>query len=146
MGRQAEAVDFHLGGRLRARREALGLTQDQLAERLGISAAEVRLYEDGSKKIPPRRLVQAAETLGPSLQWFLEGSLGGPCQGPLNQASRDIMRFLAMPEAYLLISAFVSISSSELRRSVILHAQAASQSEGAHGPEAVAAPERGARS
>ncbi len=123
-------VAAHLGRRLRERREALGLSPEQLAARLGTSPAEVRMFEEGAKKIPPRRLLQAAEVLRVSLDWFFEGTPVGDGGTLLGQASRDVARFLAMPEAYPLISAFIGIESRERRQSVILHAQAAGEEEG----------------
>ncbi len=145
MERQVATKPFHLGGRLRARREAMGMTEDQVAEKLGTSAAEIRMFEDGSKGIPPRRLVQAAETLGPSLQWFLEGSPAASCEATLGPVSRDVMRFLAMPDAYPLISAFIAISSRERRQSLILQAQAASQPEASEGPNGITPPQHKSR-
>ncbi len=142
MERQEATAAFHLGIRLRAQREAMGLTQDQLAKRLGTSPAEIRMFENGSKKIPPRRLMQAVEMLGPSLQWFLEGSPAASCEAPLSPASREVMRFLAMPDAYPLISAFIAISSHERRQSVIRHAQVESQSGGSIGKHSLAPPIR----
>ncbi len=138
MEQQVATKPCHLGERLRARREAMGLTQDQLAKKLGTSAAEIRMFEDGAKRIPPRRLVQAAETLGPSLQWFLEGSPAASCEAALGPVSRDVARFLAMPDAYPLISAFIAISSRERRQSLILQAQAASHPEGSAGAHSIA--------
>ncbi len=129
MERDEATVGSHLGRRLRERREARGMTRDQLAARLGTSPCEVAMFEDGTKRIPPRHLIQAAEALGASLQWFLEGAPSLGSGAPLGQVSRDLVRFLSMPESYQLISAFIAISNRERRQSVVRQAQAVSQAE-----------------
>ncbi len=129
MERDEATVGSHLGRRLRERREARGMTREQLAARLGTLPGEVAMFEVGTKRIPPRHLIQAAEALGASLQWFLEGAPPVGCGAPLDGASRDLVRFLSIPESYQLISAFIAISSRERRQSVVIHAQTVSQAE-----------------
>ena len=49
----ATDIDLHLGRRLRRRRRLLGLTQAQLAERMGVSPGTVYRWEAGS--VTPQR-------------------------------------------------------------------------------------------
>jgi transcriptional regulator with XRE-family HTH domain len=52
---------------IRRRRETLGLTQHQFAERLGVTYQQVHKYETGVNRINVDRLYQAAHILGLSL-------------------------------------------------------------------------------
>jgi transcriptional regulator with XRE-family HTH domain len=57
-----KAVDLHVGGLVKKRRLALGLTQEKLADRLGITFQQVQKYEKGTNRIGSSRLVQIAES------------------------------------------------------------------------------------
>ena len=58
------AIERRIGVRIRARRLALGLTQEQLADALGVSNQQVQKYENGSNRIAAARLVRLAARLG----------------------------------------------------------------------------------
>lgn len=61
----AEARDaFELGGRVRAERERLGLTQSELAERMGTTQPTVARLEAGGVTPSLETLHRAAEALG----------------------------------------------------------------------------------
>jgi transcriptional regulator with XRE-family HTH domain len=66
-------VDQHVATRLRERRLALGLTQQQLAERIGSSAQRVHKYETGGNRVWAGRLFQLAEVLGVGVGYFFAG-------------------------------------------------------------------------
>ena len=57
-------IDRSLGGRLRDKRMSNGLSQEQLAEKLGIDPKDVDLYETGAKRISADRLLRIAKALG----------------------------------------------------------------------------------
>ena len=80
----AHPVDIHVGDRLRARRTILGLTQDGLAEAVGLTFQQIQKYERGSNRIGASRLYQLARLLGVSVDYFfegLDGKLGDPAEG-----------------------------------------------------------------
>ena len=56
---------------VRARREQLGLSQAQMAERLGVTLATVCRWENGEAIPPPKRLAQLAHTLDLDLDHML---------------------------------------------------------------------------
>jgi transcriptional regulator with XRE-family HTH domain len=56
-----------LGEFLKARREALGLTQRSLAQKLGVEASHVAFIESGRRKPSLKLLARIADTLG--LDW-----------------------------------------------------------------------------
>jgi transcriptional regulator with XRE-family HTH domain len=57
---------------IRRRREELGLTQEQLGERAGLSRQQVCQYERGARTPPSRRLQQLAA----ALEWDLNSLYG----------------------------------------------------------------------
>lgn len=65
-----------LAGRIRAFRKLKGLTQHELAEKLGVSVAIVGAVERGTRKAEPRLLREIASTLGVGEE-ELNGTTGG---------------------------------------------------------------------
>jgi transcriptional regulator with XRE-family HTH domain len=57
------AVLAHVAARLRERRTAAGLTQQGLADVLGVSCQQAHKYESGVNRIPVDRLWQVAQAL-----------------------------------------------------------------------------------
>ncbi|QNL17857.1 helix-turn-helix transcriptional regulator [Hyphobacterium sp. CCMP332] len=66
-------IDFHIGKRLRRRRRLLGLTQQQLAESVGIRFQQIQKYECGANRVSASRLYELSESLDVPAQYFYEG-------------------------------------------------------------------------
>lgn len=66
-------IDLHVGKRLRRRRRLLGLTQQQLAESVGIRFQQIQKYECGANRVSASRLFELAEALDVPVQYFYEG-------------------------------------------------------------------------
>jgi transcriptional regulator with XRE-family HTH domain len=62
--RGPQDVDLDVGRRLRRRRLELGLTLQDVAERLGVTSRQVHKYETGASRVSAGRLRQIAEVLG----------------------------------------------------------------------------------
>ena len=69
----ATDIDLHLGRRLRRRRRLLGLTQQQLALKVGIRFQQIQKYECGANRISAARLSQLAEALETPVSYFYDG-------------------------------------------------------------------------
>lgn len=69
----ASDIDRIVGERIRRRRVLLGLTQDQLADALGISYQQIQKYETGANRVSAGRLFKIAETLDTKAGWFFDG-------------------------------------------------------------------------
>src|ERR1700761_928078 len=69
----ATDIDLHLGKRLRRRRRLLGLTQQQLANSVGIRFQQIQKYECGANRISAARLWQLAEALETPVAYFYDG-------------------------------------------------------------------------
>lgn len=74
--RVADEADAHIGRRIRERRLMLGLSQQQLAQTIGVTYQQAHKYETGVNRVSAGRLYRIAEALGVPVSWFYEG-LGG---------------------------------------------------------------------
>jgi transcriptional regulator with XRE-family HTH domain len=70
--RKPNDVDAHVGARLRQRRMLLGISQEQLAEMLGLTFQQVQKYERGTNRVSASRLFQLARALDTPITWFFE--------------------------------------------------------------------------
>ena len=82
-------IDVHVGLQVRLRRKELKISQEKLAETLGLTFQQVQKYERGANRISASKLYEIARTLRVSIAWFFEG-LGDP------EAGRD--QAMAQPE------------------------------------------------
>jgi transcriptional regulator with XRE-family HTH domain len=74
---RAEDVDRHVGARVRQRRVMLGLTQQQMADLIGVTYQQAHKYEKGINRVAAGRLYQMARVLGVDIGYFFEGLNGG---------------------------------------------------------------------
>lgn len=68
-----DPVDIHVGSRLRLQRTILGLSQTDLAERVGLTFQAIQKYERGDIRISASRLYELAKVLGISVSSFFDG-------------------------------------------------------------------------
>jgi transcriptional regulator with XRE-family HTH domain len=69
---RASSIDVHVGGRVRLRRTMLGLSQEKLAEGLGLTFQQVQKYERGMNRIGASRLFQLAGLLDVPVGFFFD--------------------------------------------------------------------------
>lgn len=69
----AHTVDVYVGKRIRQRRWLIGMTQQQLAEHVGIKFQQIQKYETGANRVSASRLWEIAHALGTSISYFYEG-------------------------------------------------------------------------
>ena len=67
-------IERHVGLRIRQRRILLGLTQQQLAELIGVTYQQAHKYERGVNRISAGRLYEIARVLGVGVGYFFEGT------------------------------------------------------------------------
>ena len=70
---RAQEVDRYVGARIRERRIMLGLTQQQLADMIGVTYQQAHKYERGINRIAAGRLYDIAQALGVTISYFFEG-------------------------------------------------------------------------
>ncbi len=119
MGHAGREVDRYIGQRLRQQRDLHGLLESQVAARLEVKVAQLLLFEDGRERIPAPLLVKAAELFRVSVGWFFESAPAFASVDGLMPANAEIARFLALPEAYPLMKAFIALGSAEARQTAL---------------------------
>lgn len=68
-----DSVDIHVGNQLRARRKIIDMTQEGLANGIGLTFQQIQKYERGLNRISAGRLYQFANILGVPITYFYEG-------------------------------------------------------------------------
>ena len=66
------AVDVHVGQRLRTRRTLLGLSQMALAGAVGLTFQQLQKYEKGANRIGASRLYDLSQVLGVDMAYFFD--------------------------------------------------------------------------
>jgi transcriptional regulator with XRE-family HTH domain len=70
---RANDTDRHVGARIRERRIMLGLSQQQMADLIGVTYQQAHKYERGINRISAGRLYEIAQVLGVPVGHFFEG-------------------------------------------------------------------------
>ena len=72
-------IDRHVGRRIRGKRRALGLEQDDVARALGVGPDTIEAYERGNVRVPSDHLIKLSDFLGVPVSYFFPS---GPCPKP----------------------------------------------------------------
>src|SRR5215467_3508159 len=75
--RRPNPIDVHVGSRVRFRRMLLGMSQEKLGEKLGLTFQQIQKYEKGINRIGASRLFDLAHVLGVPVQFFYEEAPAG---------------------------------------------------------------------
>ncbi|MFT7594508.1 MAG: transcriptional regulator with XRE-family HTH domain [Paracoccaceae bacterium] len=107
-------VDVHVGKRVRHRRWLTGMTQQQLAEQVGIKFQQIQKYETGANRVSASRLWDIADALDVPVSFFFEG---------LDKAHKDEAEKSMVPpdlmgdkEALDLVRSYYAIPENQRRR------------------------------
>lgn len=79
-----EAATF--GDRVAGARESVGLSQDNLAQRLGVKEKTIRAWEDDQAEPRANKLAMMSGVLNVSMRWLLTGDGQGVADPDENQA------------------------------------------------------------
>jgi len=93
----------------------VGMTQQQLAEKVGIKFQQIQKYETGMNRVSASRLWDISETLSVPIAYFFEG-LGA--EGEAEQKTAGVVPgdLLADKEALELIRSYYAIPETQRRR------------------------------
>jgi transcriptional regulator with XRE-family HTH domain len=121
--RAPNPIDIHVGRRVRQRRKAMGVTQERLADDLGLTFQQVQKYERGANRISASKLYEIAAALQTSTAYFFEG-LADPAsakgEGGADPASEKFVNaFLMSTEGLELAELFTRLQSSRLRKRIV---------------------------
>ena len=114
------AIDRLVGRHLRARRLELGLSQQQLAEAIGVTFQQIQKYEHGSNRVVASRLYDLAKVLHVTVEYFFAGAERD--QVFATEAARPDAAAAGYPtpeETRKLVDAYYSIEYPALRRKLI---------------------------
>jgi transcriptional regulator with XRE-family HTH domain len=115
-------VDELIGSRIRERRRALRLTQEDLATRVGVTPQQVHKYESGANRIAASMLFEIAAVLQAPISTFFEGAIaGGEARAKEHEQFAKEMRELAL--------GFEDIGEARLRRLILRIIKAATEAD-----------------
>ena len=117
--RKPSHVDAHVGSRIRLRRKLLGLSQQQLAERLGLTFQQVQKYERGVNRVSASKLYETAQVLQASVTHFFEGLEGETVVTRSSDGETAVTTFLMTTEGMELAKLFPRIPKGRMRHQVL---------------------------
>ncbi len=105
-------VDVHVGKRVRHRRWMVGMTQQQLATKVGIKFQQIQKYETGMNRVSASRLWDIANALEVAVSYFFEGI---DAEETLDEVS-PAGDLLADKEALDLVRSYYAIPENQRRQ------------------------------
>ncbi len=116
-------IDVHVGSRVRLRRMLVGMSQEKLGEKLGLTFQQIQKYEKGANRIGASRLYQIAQILGVSVQFFFDDmaeDVKPPEEGFAEAESTPfVMDFVNSSEGLQLNRAFTNIADAKVRKRLL---------------------------
>lgn len=119
---RANSIDEHVGLQLRQRRALLGLSQEKLAEQVGITFQQIQKYENGANRVSASRLYEFSKVLEIPVTFFFENYGSNENRLLSGFADNDQAGFdgpddvMKRKETIELIRVYYSIESPKLRK------------------------------
>jgi transcriptional regulator with XRE-family HTH domain len=126
------AIDVYVGSRVRMRRLLLGLSQERLADQIGVTFQQVQKYEKGMNRIGASRLQKIAEVLSAPPSYFFQQEDDQPLtlEGlEMPQKADPVSEFLRSKEGLALNRAFLRINDPQIREKIVSLVKAMAQAE-----------------
>ncbi|MES1198471.1 MAG: helix-turn-helix transcriptional regulator [Pseudomonadota bacterium] len=133
-----DEIDTHVGKRMRRRRRLLGLTQQQVARRIGMRFQQIQKYECGANRVTASRLHKISLALSVPPNYFFEGlsvALNAPQASETVAADPDVglAELLGRKETADLVRAYYGLGERPRRR--LLDLAKSMQQDAAEAPE-----------
>ena len=119
-------VDVHVGQRLRVRRSLLGMSQEKLAESIGLTFQQIQKYERGVNRISAGRLFQFSKILDVPVGYFYDqigGTTSAPAYGGLSDNTQETFGgdedIMQSKETIDLVRTYYSIEDVEKRKETL---------------------------
>ncbi len=114
----ANPVDRHVGLRIRMRRKELGISQETLAEAIGLTFQQVQKYERATNRVSASKLWEMAQAMNTSVAYFYDGLEG---DAEFAEALRDgvTQAFLTSHDGAELAAAYRAIRQPRVRRRIL---------------------------
>ena len=118
--RSPNPVDLHVGTRIRMRRKLLGISQERLADDLGLTFQQVQKYERGANRVSASKLYEIARSLKTSIAYFFEGLADPANPGEESDSGeQSVHDFLMTPEGLELAGLFPRVPQPRIRRRIL---------------------------
>ncbi len=119
--RSPNQVDQHIGARMRLRRLTMNVSQERLAEMLGLTFQQVQKYEKGVNRVAASRLWDVARALDVPVSYFFEGLDGSADAHGMAENGSDtpVFDLIASPDGAQLAAAYSTIDSPRVRRGLL---------------------------
>lgn len=118
MAKIPDPIDVEVGGKIKAQRRLVGMSQYTLAARLGVTFQQVQKYEKGTNRVSSSRLAVIAQTFGVPPAYFFPGSTVDASHAAM-AAAPELVSFIETNEGRDLNVAFARINSKAMRRKVV---------------------------
>jgi transcriptional regulator with XRE-family HTH domain len=126
-GRKPNPMDIHVGSRVRLRRMVIGMSQEKLGEKMGLTFQQIQKYEKGTNRIGASRLYQLSLILDVPVQFFFEDapvSMGARASAGVagfaeSKTEAFLLDFLNSRDGLELNRAFVKITDPKVRKRVV---------------------------
>jgi transcriptional regulator with XRE-family HTH domain len=115
--KKPDVIDIEVGQRIRIQRLAAGLSQSELAARIGVTFQQVQKYEKGANRVGAGRLTRIARVLNVPVSSFFDGR--ETIDLVERQGFEAPLAAMAQPYAYRLLRAYSTIADPELRLSIV---------------------------
>jgi len=115
-------VDLHVGARIRLRRRMQGVSQEKLADALGLTFQQVQKYERGANRVSASKLYEIAAALRAPVSYFFDGladPTGDEGRDPSPSEEGLVHAFLMTTEGLELAKLFPRIGRGPVRRRVL---------------------------
>ena len=119
LDRSPNPVDRHVGLRIRLRRKELGVSQEKLAEAIGLTFQQVQKYERAANRVSASKLWEMSRALSTNIGYFYEGLADDQERPGSNVTRRSMQEFLMTSEGIELASTFPSIPRGKVRRRIL---------------------------
>ena len=113
------AIDLHVGNRVRMQRKMQGMSQEKLGDALGLTFQQVQKYEKGTNRIGASRLQHIASIQQVPISFFFEDAPGSSHVLEGTPSSDYVSDFFATSEGLALTKAYMHIQNAKLRRSIV---------------------------
>ena len=115
--KSVNAIDRHVGARIRMQRMVRGLSQTKLGEAVGVSFQQIQKYEKGTNRVSSSRLQLIAAVLKVAPDFFFAETSATKA---VSNETTFIDEFISSPHGIALSRAFTKISDTKLRRKIVL--------------------------
>ena len=127
VSKQPDPVDIHVGKRIKLRRTMLKVSQDQLANEIGVTFQQIQKYESGHNRVSASRLFDVSIFLTCHISYFFEdfdsasrieqnrtASMGSTPASEIKSPTDPMLK----TETLEIVRAYWRLPSNDLRKSI----------------------------